>query len=49
MGWGSRRIAGELGIARKTVQRYVRGGIAAETQTRPAARASVPAASHAVA
>jgi transposase len=39
MGWGSRRIAGELGIARKTVQRYVRGGIAAETQTRPAARA----------
>ena len=39
LGWGSRRIAGELGIARKTVQRYVRGGVAAETQTRPAARA----------
>jgi len=39
LGWGSRRIAGELGIARKTVRRYVRGGAAAETQTRPAARA----------
>jgi transposase len=25
LGWGSRRIAGELGIARKTVQRYMRG------------------------
>jgi hypothetical protein len=24
LGWGSRRIAGEFGIARKTVQRYVR-------------------------
>lgn len=39
LGWGSRRIAGELGVARKTVQRYVRGGAAAGTQTRPAARA----------
>lgn len=34
--WGSRRIASELGIARKTVQRYVRGA-AAEIQSRPAA------------
>jgi transposase len=39
LGWGSRRIAGELGIARRTVQRYVRGGVTAETQTRPAAHA----------
>ena len=38
LGWGSRRIAGELGIARKTVKRYLRGA-AAETQTRPLARA----------
>jgi transposase len=38
LGWGSRRIAGELGVARKTVQRYVRG-TPAEMQTRPAARA----------
>src|SRR3954463_1480206 len=38
LGWGSRRIAGELGIARKTVQRYVRGGKSAETQVRPIAR-----------
>ncbi|HEX4354505.1 MAG TPA: IS21 family transposase [Polyangiales bacterium] len=38
LGWGSRRIAGELGIARKTVQRYVRGATV-ELQTRPAARA----------
>jgi transposase len=38
LGWGSRRIAAELDIARKTVRRYVRGGVAAETQTRPAAR-----------
>lgn len=39
LGWGSRRIARELGIARKTAQRYMHGGVAAETQTRPAARA----------
>lgn len=38
LGWGSRRIAGELGIARKTVQRYMRGAVA-ELQVRPAARA----------
>ena len=36
LGWGSRRIAGELGIARKTVQRYVRGA-PAEIQERPGA------------
>ena len=35
LGWGSRRIADELGIARRTVQRYVRGGAAATSQTRP--------------
>jgi transposase len=38
LGWGSRRIAAELGIARKTVQRYVRGAVA-EVQTRPTAQA----------
>src|SRR5690349_22917624 len=37
-GWGSKRIARELGLARNTVRRYLRGGVAAETQTRPAAR-----------
>lgn len=35
LGWGSRRIADELSIARRTVQRYVRGGAAATSQTRP--------------
>lgn len=35
LGWGSRRIADELGIARRTVQRYARGGAAATSQTRP--------------
>jgi len=34
-GWGVKRIARELGIARNTVRRYVRGGLAAEVQTRP--------------
>ena len=29
-GWGSRRIAGELGVARNTVRRYLRGGGEAE-------------------
>ena len=38
-GWGSKRIAHELGIARNTVRRYVRGGEAASVQQRPAARA----------
>jgi transposase len=37
-GWGSKRIARELGIARNTVLRYLRGGEAAEVQERPAAR-----------
>lgn len=38
MGWGTKRIAGELGISRNSVRRYLRGGVAAETQIRPAAR-----------
>jgi transposase len=37
-GWGSKRIALELGIARNTVRRYLRGGDAALVQARPAAR-----------
>lgn len=37
LGWGSKRIARELGIARNSVRRYLRGGDAAETQTRPGA------------
>ena len=37
LGWGSWRIAGELGVARRTVQRYVRGATA-EIQLRPIAR-----------
>ena len=37
-GWGSKRIARELGLARNTVRRYLRGGAAAEAQERPAAR-----------
>lgn len=38
-GWGAKRIARELGIARNTVRRYLRGGEAAEQQVRPGARA----------
>jgi transposase len=38
MGWGSKRIAAELGVARNTVRRYLRGGSDAEVQERPAAR-----------
>ncbi|HET9623654.1 MAG TPA: IS21 family transposase, partial [Kofleriaceae bacterium] len=38
LGWGSKRIARELGIARNSVRRYLREGAAAETQTRPGAR-----------
>lgn len=38
LGWGSKRIAKELGIARNSVRRYVRDGAAAEIQTRPNAR-----------
>src|SRR5258707_11095401 len=37
-GLGSKRIARELGIARNTVRRYLRGGETAERQVRPAAR-----------
>lgn len=36
--WGAKRIARELGIARNTVKRYLRGGVAAEVQVRPEAR-----------
>ncbi len=36
--WGSKRIARELGIARNSVRRYLRGGAAAEVQARPNAR-----------
>jgi transposase len=38
LGWGSKRIAAELDVARNTVRRYLRGGAAAEVQTRPRAR-----------
>jgi transposase len=38
-GWGAKRIARELGIARNTVRRYLRGGPAADKQVRPSARA----------
>jgi transposase len=37
LGWGTKRIARELGIARNSVRRYLREGKAAETQTRPGA------------
>jgi transposase len=37
-GWGAKRIAAELGIARNTVRRYVPGGDDAEVQVRRAAR-----------
>jgi transposase len=37
LGWGIKRIARELGIARNSVRRYLREGEAAETQTRPGA------------
>ncbi|MGA9525984.1 MAG: IS21 family transposase [Myxococcaceae bacterium] len=38
-GWGAKRIARELGIARNTVRRYLRRGDAAIIQVRPEARA----------
>ena len=34
MRWGTKRIARELGIARQTVRRYLRGGVSAEVQHR---------------
>lgn len=37
LGWGSRRIANQLGICRKAVKRYLRGAVAGE-QVRPNAR-----------
>jgi transposase len=37
LGWGKKRIARELGIARNSVKRYLREGEAADTQTRPGA------------
>jgi transposase len=41
-GWGAKRIARELGLARNTVRRYLREGREAEVQTRPSARALDP-------
>jgi transposase len=38
VGWGAKRIASELGLARNTVRRYLRRGQQAETQVRPEAR-----------
>lgn len=38
LGWGAKRIAGETGVARGTVRRYLRGGVDAEVQQRPTAR-----------
>lgn len=38
LGWGARRIAREVGVARGTVRRYLRGGAAAEVQRRPSRR-----------
>ena len=38
MGWGSKRISQEVGVARNTVRRYLRGGPAAEVQERPRRR-----------
>lgn len=37
-GWGSKRIATELGVARNTVRRYLRGKADAEVQVRPTRR-----------
>jgi transposase len=37
-GWGHKRIAREVGVARNTVRRYVRAGSAADKQVRPKAR-----------
>ncbi len=38
LGWGSKRIAREPGIARNSVRRYLEAGTAAETQRRPGAK-----------
>jgi transposase len=37
-GWGSKRIARELGMRRNTVRRYLRGGEGAQVQVRPGGR-----------
>lgn len=39
LGWGAKRIALEVGVARNTVRRYLRGGESAGVQLRPGARA----------
>lgn len=38
LGWGTKAIARELGVARNTVKRYLRHGAKAEQQERPRAR-----------
>ena len=38
LGWGTKRIAAEVGVARNSVRRYLREGAAAERQQRPNAR-----------
>ena len=38
LGWGAKPIAGETGMARGTVRRYLRDGAGAEVQRRPGAR-----------
>lgn len=38
LGWGAKRIAREVGVARNSVRRYLREGEAAEKQVRPGAR-----------
>ena len=37
-GWRAKRISHEMGVARNTVRRYLRGGEAAAVQVRPKAR-----------
>lgn len=44
-GWGARRIGREVGVARGTVRRYLRGAGAEETQRRPSRRKLDEAAS----
>ncbi len=38
LGWGARRISREVGVARNTVRRYLRGDGLAEVQERPGSR-----------
>lgn len=40
LGWGTKRIAAEVGVARNSVRRYVREGAAAEKQVRPSTGAA---------